>query len=157
MSQRRVQAVSSPAGTAGLTAAGLRRIVLRLPERTPIAEAFEDSDRAERARRSVYYRSQREHVERWLAEYNGPGYYGRQNVGGGAKEFYNRFKCAGGLIWLAEAAGVPSEVLLPAVEAVRGAPHNPAAECGAFRKHVPWEIVEHLVNRRCRTLRNLPR
>lgn len=143
----------STAASKGLSAAQLRRVVLRLPENPPITRAFEESDRAERARKPVNYRSQREHIERWLAEYGGPGYYNRKQSGGGAKDFYNRFKCAGGLVWLAEAVGVPETTVRSGIDAIHQAPRNPAAEAGAFRKVVPWSTVEGLIAARPRSLR----
>jgi hypothetical protein len=133
-----------------LDAAALRRIVLTLSERLPMTDEFEGSDCAERARKRVAYRSQREHIERWLAEYDAPGYYNRQKPGGGARNFYNRFKCVGGLIWLAEALGVPEGALCDAVDAVRAVPRNPAAECGAFRRVIPWLVIEPLLDARRR-------
>lgn len=131
-----------------LDAGTLRWIVPRFPEHLPITDEFEAGDRAERARKPVSYRSQREHIEWWLAAYDTPGYYSRQRPGGGAKNFYNRFKCAGGLIWLAEAVGVSEEMIRLGVEAVRSAPRNPAAECGAFRRDLPWSLVERVIHAR---------
>lgn len=136
-----------------LGATALRRIVLTLPEHLPITDEFEASDRAERARKPVTYRSQREHIERWLAEYDTRGYYNRRTPGGGAKNFYNRFKCAGGLIWVAEALGIPDVALRDAIEAVDAAPRNPAAECGAFRRVIPWAVIEPLLDARSRSQR----
>lgn len=80
-----------------------------------------------------------------MAKYDSAGHYGRQKPGGGAKNFYNRFKCAGGLLWFAEALGVPAVTLRTAISAVSGAPRNPASQCGAFRAVVPWATITPLL------------
>jgi hypothetical protein len=133
------------AGVEDFSAKDLRRIVLGLPEFLPITEEYERSDRAERARKPVSYRSQREHIERWLYEYDGPGFYGRSRPGGSARQFYNRFKCVAGLIWLAEALGVPATVVNEGIRAVAAGSRNPASECGAFRRVVPWSMLAPLI------------
>lgn len=131
-----------------LTAAELLQVVKRLPESLPITDVYEASDRAERARKDVSYWSQRQHIARWLAEYNSPGFYGRKTSGRDAKFFYNHFKCVAGLIWLAEAVGIPSATLRDGVIAVGAGSRNPASECGAFRKVVPWSSLERRLRER---------
>lgn len=131
-----------PPDVSQLPARELGRIVLALPARLPIADEFENGDRADGLKKRVRYNTQRTHIAKWLADYDTPGYYGRQKPGGGAKNFYNRFKCAGGPIWLAEALGVPERALRDAVDAVHAAPRNPAVECGAFRRVIPWAVIE---------------
>lgn len=119
----------------------LLSIVKRLPAVTPIADAYDAGYRAERRRKNVYYDRQKQHVVAWLREAGGAGYYGRQKPITHAKAFYNNFKCVAALIWLAEALGVPDRHILDGVRAVEEGSRNPASECGAFRAHVPWDMI----------------
>lgn len=128
-----------------LSAARLRQVVLSLPAHLPVTDEFESGDRSERARKNVDYDSQRTHIEKWLKDYDGPGYYHRRKPGGGAKNFYQRFKCAAGLLWFAEALGVPEPLLRAAIAAIAAAPRNAASECGAFRAVVTWSMVAELL------------
>lgn len=123
-----------------MPARDLRKIVLRLPEKLPITDAYEGRDNPG-FRRTAWYRSQQEHIAGWLNEYDTVGAYNRQNPGRGAKFFYNHFKCVAGLIWLAEALGIPESTVKGGVAAVNAAKRNPASECGAFRKFVPWSLL----------------
>ena len=121
----------------------LQRIIARLSENTPMLAATLEAHLHEAGQRSVWYRTQKEHLQGWLREYDGPGAYGRKGgFGRDAKFFYNHFQCAPGLFWLAEAAGVADERLRAAVAAVEGAGQNNARQCAALRREIPWAMVE---------------
>ncbi|NMO04289.1 hypothetical protein HH308_24010 [Gordonia sp. TBRC 11910] len=90
-----------------------------------------------------HWHNQRDHITRWLGQYNTNGYYNRANPSTSGRRFYNSFKCASGLLWLADALGEEAAVLHHGVEAIDAAGTNYASQCGAFRKVVPWaRIVE---------------
>ncbi|MEV6769818.1 hypothetical protein AB0N05_14440 [Nocardia sp. NPDC051030] len=81
----------------------------------------------------------------WLADYDGPGYYERTNPGQDARTFYTQFKCAPGLLWLAEALGEDPIRLQEAMTRVEAAGQNLASQCGAFRAVIPWARIEELL------------
>lgn len=118
----------------------LRDVILRLPTAQPITDDYESG-----ATRSVWYSSQQEHLAGWLSEYNGPGAYNRANPSTSSKHFYNHFRCAAGLVWLAEALGEDDLVLSAGVEAIRSAGSNPSSQCAAFRRAVPWARIVELL------------
>ncbi|MGW4018289.1 hypothetical protein ACWECW_18510 [Rhodococcus ruber] len=127
--------------TMPLTPMQLREVISTLPVSTPITDEYE----TDRFGKKVWYRSQKEHLQGWLAEYNGPGAYNRTTHTGTARDFYQRFRCVAGLIWLAEALGEDPQVLRAAVADVRAAGPNPSSQCAAFRRKVPWPRIEELL------------
>ncbi|MFF0613202.1 hypothetical protein ACFYUD_31500 [Nocardia tengchongensis] len=116
-------------------------MVERLSARQTITDAYE---RAHPGRQSKW-ESQRDHLKGWLADFDGPGYYGRKNPGRDARFFYIHFKCAPGLLWLAEALGEDPVRLQEAVAHAKLAGANLASQCGAFRAVIPWTRIEELL------------
>jgi hypothetical protein len=84
----------------------------------------------------------------WLAEYNGPGYYGRTNWNHTAEFAYNHLQSASALLWLAKSVGVPRFALLKAEAACRRARPNTATQAAAVRSVLPWGLVEALLKAR---------
>ncbi|MDR6219225.1 hypothetical protein [Deinococcus soli (ex Cha et al. 2016)] len=125
----------------------LHLIVARLSAAQPITDAFENETRVPGAQRP-WYSSQKSHIGGWLSEYGQGGAYNRKHPGKDARHFYTHFQCAPGLLWLAEALGEDSETLRRGVEVIRAAGPKGAAQCGAFRKVVPWERIQELIARR---------
>jgi len=122
----------------------LRDVIGTLPASLPIADDYEAAGTG-RPGKKVWYRTQKEHLQGWLSQYNGPGAYNRKTFDGTARDFYQRFRCVAGLIWLAEALGEDPEVLRAAVADVRAAGPNPSSQCAAFRRKVPWTRIEELL------------
>jgi hypothetical protein len=122
----------------------LRDRIKRLLPRGPVTRSLERSISGG-GMKVVWYANQREHLLGWLDEYDGPGYYGRKNPNRSAEFIYNHFQCAPGLLWLAEAAGVPRFALVKAKKAVLAAPKNSAAQAGSLRRVLPWPLVEALL------------
>lgn len=87
---------------------------------------------------------QQQHLSSWLAEYDRPGFYSRAHPGQNPRHFYTHFKCASGLLWLAEALGEDPDQLHRACDAITAAGANPARQCGALRAVIPWERIEEL-------------
>ena len=85
--------------------------------------------------------SQRGHMTAWMGEIAGPGAYGRKSRGSTARQAYNRFQCAPGLLWVAEAVGVP-EGAVRAAAAAAGGRGRPATQCAAIRRLIPWQMIE---------------
>ncbi|WP_199188314.1 hypothetical protein [Deinococcus arcticus] len=131
--------------TEAISVSALQELIARLPTRQPITDAFEGSIPRPS---SAWYSSQKSHLIGWLGEFNTPGAYNRAQLNRGARSFYTHFQCAPGLLWLAEALGETPEVLEQAVQAIRAAGPKGAAQCGAFRKIVPWSRVEGLLAQR---------
>ncbi|WP_146194843.1 hypothetical protein [Gordonia paraffinivorans] len=134
------QRMSSVIKDGDISVFDLRDIILKLPTAQPITDAFEAG-----ATDNVSYSSQQEHLAGWLEEYNGPGAYNRANPTTSSKHFYNHFRCAAGLVWLAEALGEDKATLNAAVDAIRGAGSNPSSQCAAFRRTVPWPRILELI------------
>jgi hypothetical protein len=84
----------------------------------------------------------------WLADYNGPGYYGRTNWKHTAEFAYNHLQSATALLWLAESVGVPEFALLKAKAAFHRARPNTATQAAAVRRVLPWGLVEALLRAR---------
>ena len=92
----------------------------------------------------AWYRSQKEHWLGWLAEYNGPGAYGRTNhAQRNGVYIYNHIQCAPMLFWLGEALGMETEKLDVAFDAVTDTDVKGAPQCAALRRELPWEIIEN--------------
>jgi hypothetical protein len=88
------------------------------------------------------YKTEKEHWLGWLGDYNGPGYYGRQDsTPRNAKLAYNRIVEVKMLLYLAKASRVSPSRLAKARAAERTAP-SLQAKSGAVRKVIPWEVVE---------------
>ncbi|MCW2285611.1 hypothetical protein M2323_003572 [Rhodoblastus acidophilus] len=123
----------------------LRDVVRRLDESGPIHLKLE-ADLRKPGAKAPWYSSQKEHLDGWLKEYDGPGVYGRANWSNRSAEFiYNHFQCAPGLVWLAEALGVPRAILVSACEDVKTAGARSASQCGAFRRAVPWAMIQERI------------
>ncbi|MBD0020501.1 hypothetical protein GII33_06450 [Gordonia pseudamarae] len=138
--RRTMRATLAEAGN--LDVADLRAVILTLSVYQPVTDRYEGRDY-----RTVWYSSQREHIAGWLAEYSGPGAYNRRTGSGSSKAFYGRFKCAPGLLWLAEALGEDPAICDRAITAADAAGSNVASQCGAFRKIVPWSRIVELLDR----------
>lgn len=125
------------------------RMISHLPAETPIYRAFEGTDPG--APTTVWYGTQREHLIGWFSELAGPGGYNRKTRGRRAKQGYNSFQCAAGLVWLAEALGEDPAVVQAAADEASQYRHT-AAQCGAVRRRIPWErIVELIVSQNLHT------
>ena len=93
------------------------------------------------AKRKPWYRTQKEHWLGWLAEYGGPGYYGRTNSNRRAEIVYNHINCAPMVFWLAEASHVQRSLLLVAKRsALRAGPSYPR-QTAAIRRLIPWAVL----------------
>lgn len=88
------------------------------------------------------YASQKEHWLRWLAEYDGPGYYGRKEKHPSAKFTYNLIVCPPMVLWLGELSGVQRTKVLEAKQAALAAGAFLPALSAAIRKTIPWERIE---------------
>jgi hypothetical protein len=114
----------------------LRDVLARCPARQPLTDtALGQGYRESKS-------SERDHVLNWLAEYQSPGYYGRQGLDRTARQFYQGFQDAFGLLWVAEALGVEEAVLSRGVAAIQATPGRPGSRAAAFRQVCPWALVE---------------
>lgn len=92
---------------------------------------------------NAWYSSQKEHWQGWLEEYEGPGAYDRKIQDGRSAKFaYNQIQCPPMLVWLAEACGVDERLVREGCRVILKSPPRAASRCGAFRRLVPWELIE---------------
>ena len=119
----------------------LRAHIKPLPEYLSQTKALERALREGVGFNGAWYRSQKEHWLGWLAEYDGPGAYGRSDTKRDAQFVYNHIQCAPMLFWLSEALDTPSDILDMTVKAVVAAPNRGAQKCAALRSHLPWDQI----------------
>jgi hypothetical protein len=128
-----------------MTPKALRTKINKLQIAAPVTESY---GRALTVReiwsdKEVWYSSQKVHWMGWLAEYDGPGYYGRKSWNGRTAEFvYNHIGNPSMLLWLAEAAGIPKKDLLAAKRSALSGRRNRVSHCALIRKAIPWPVVE---------------
>ena len=126
-----------------MNARRLRRKITRLDAETPLHKRLEQALQEGLGFGNAWYNSQKEHWLGWLAEYDGPGAYGRQTrQPRDAQYIYNHIQCAPMLFWLAEAVTIPEDTLEQAFIAVLAAPKKNASQCATFRKLVSWGNIE---------------
>ena len=92
-----------------------------------------------------WYRSQKEHMIGWVADYEGPGAYQRKpKVNPSAASVYMGLNCAPALVWIYGALNIPRDQWRPTVDEISkgGAIGRMARACGALRKAVPWSVIE---------------
>lgn len=143
--ERNVPPHSADADTQAISARELLRVVSGLSPWTPLYRQVHA-----KSTKNKWFRHEQEHLSGWLNEYDGPGAYGRMNPGRDAKFFYNHFNDPYGLSWLAEALGVQVALVQQGLDAVEAASSRGSAKSGAFRKVVPWSMIEPLVLKRLR-------
>jgi hypothetical protein len=119
----------------------LRAYIKPLPEYLPQTKAMERALREGVGFNRAWYRSQKEHWLGWLAQYDGPGAYGRSDTKRDAQFVYNHIQCAPMLFWLSEALDTPSDILDTTFEAVVAAPNRGAQKCAALRSNLPWDQI----------------
>lgn len=130
-----------------MTPNGLARCIRTLKPHLPISDRFEiEMPGGSSEQKRAWYSSQRQHWLGWLAEYNGPGAYGRKTLVGRDAEFiYNHIVNPKMLIWLMEAAGAPKARLLRARKAALSAGTRMQAMSAAIRREFPFSEVEALL------------
>ena len=121
----------------------LRRKILKLEVKAPITEKLQAEFASRKSRKlDAWYSSQKEHWLGWLKEYDGPGYYGRENWDVEAKTVFNRVVNPCMVLWLGEACGLPRKQVQAAAAAALAAEDRMAAQSGAIRKVIPWADIE---------------
>lgn len=133
---------------ANKTPSALRHHIERLPTRSPITSRFSAAWRSmpgggQREQEAPWYRNQREHWLGWLDGYRGAGAYGRKNPNRSAQFIYAHVVNPQMLVYLAEASGVSRKAIGAGMKAALAKHHfTMAAMSAAFRREVPWAIVE---------------
>jgi len=127
----------------------LRAHIRPLPEYLPRTKELETAISVGASYDGAWYRSQKENWLGWLAEYNGPGAYGRtDHAQRNAAYIYNHIQCAPMLFWLAEALELPEDILDAAFKAITSIEAKGAQQCAALRNHIPWGILEQRLTTR---------
>ena len=124
-----------------MTPQALRRKIKGFEATPPVTLSFEKAltKQGTWSTEGVWYRSQKEHWLGWLAEYDGPGAYGRKTTVTRSAEFaYNHVVCPPMVLWLGEASGVKRSLVNQAKKAGLEASRKLQGKCAAIRKIVPW-------------------
>jgi hypothetical protein len=88
-----------------------------------------------------WYKTQKEHWLGWLAEYDGPGAYGRKGDKKQDAEFaYNHIVEYRMLLWIVDAAGVERKLVRQA-KATVDEKKSLSSNSAAIRKIVPWKVL----------------
>ena len=124
------------------TAQELSAYIERLSPDSPVTDSLQKEIRSGFKQQQVWYRTQKEHWLGWLSCYDGPGAYGRTDWNRDAKFIYNHIVCPPMLLWLAEAAGLPTEKIREANTAALAAGPRLPSKVGAIRRLIPWSVVE---------------
>ena len=111
-----------------MTPQTLRAHIKPLSEYLPLTKSLEEALREGAGFNRAWYRSQKEHWLGWLAEYDGPGAYGRSDAKRDARFVYNHIQCAPMLFWLSEALETPSDILNMTFDAVVAARNRGAQQ-----------------------------
>lgn len=114
------------------------RLMACLPPHLPISDEMEAADPQESGR---WWSSQREHLVSWFDSQatRGHGAFTRSTPNCSAKTTYNRFQCAEGLVWLAEAVGVDSDLVAQAARDALAVPRR--SRCKIVRDLIGWELI----------------
>ncbi len=121
----------------------LRRRISTLSARCPETDRFRrqwDELPGQHEQSVVWYEHQKEHWLRWLAEYDGPGAYGRVVRSRSAEYAYNHVVNPQMLVWLAEAVGIPKVVVRNAVKQAL-AQTSMSAMSKAIRRVIDWKQI----------------
>jgi hypothetical protein len=124
-----------------MTPAALLRCIRRLRAHQPLASTYQEHLQEVGALAPVWYISQKQHWLAWLAEYDGPGFYGRAVTRRTAEFAYNHVVCPPMVVWLGEAAGVSVLRVRMAIEAGLEAGPTLMGQAGAVRRVLPWGTV----------------
>jgi len=128
-----------------MTPLQLRQKIKRFEAAPPITLSFERAltKQGTRSADGVWYTSQKEHWLGWLSEYDGPGAYGRKTSVVRSAEFaFKHVVCPPMVLWLGEASGVNTSLMMQAKKAALGASRKLQGKCAAIRNIVPWSMIE---------------
>ena len=106
----------------------------------PLSDAYEEAYLPGKN----WWSSQQEHIVRWLNELDGPGAYGRTGRGFASKHFWNHFQCAPGMLWVAEALEINSELVVRAADEAHSAKRG-ASQCAIIRRIIPWKVIARAI------------
>ena len=124
----------------------LQDMVTSLEPHPPRTVALEKRIRIGTGFHGKWYRSQKEHLQGWLVVQEAQARAtGQDPATVDARGMWGRLKCSPLMFWLAEAGGVPSELLdegeAAAVEAARERPTDGEPHGRMLREVLPWDRV----------------
>ena len=126
-----------------MTKRELRARISRMPTRAPRSDKFEKAlaRRADR-RPDGWFGRQKEHWLGWLNGSSGRGYYGRKSWNVPAEGVYSRVVNPSMLVWLADAAVVPTPMVTRAMKAALEGGSTMMQQSGSTRRVIPWRTIE---------------
>lgn len=127
------------------TPRALRRLIAKLPASGPISSRLDAALASPAVRSHRWYKTQKQHWQGWLDDYDGPGAYGRKTWDRTARFVYTHIGCPAMLLWLAEAAGVGRARVAAAAASALDAKGAYSTRCAAIRRQIPWDTIERLL------------
>ena len=114
-----------------------------MPTRAPRSDKFEKA-LARRGDRlpDGWFGRQKEHWLGWLGDYDGPGHYDRKSWDVSAEGVYNRVVNPSMLVWLADAAVVPTPMVTRAMKAALAGGPTMMQQSGSIRRIIRWKTIE---------------
>ncbi|WP_154072227.1 hypothetical protein [Bradyrhizobium erythrophlei] len=94
------------------------------------------------------YNTHRDHWDRWLSGYDGPGFYGRSSWDVDARAVYQRLNNGHMIVWLNEAAGESPPLIRVTIRDMQMRGNGRAqTEAKIVRDRHPWERAASLLFR----------
>jgi hypothetical protein len=110
----------------------------------PHLKISDEYDSSYGQKKGVWWTNQREHIVRWLLSQPtlGESPYNRRKPNHSSRLTYNRYRCPGTLIWLAEALGEDEEFVRGTAKAA--AESRVGSRCGVIRKGISFDRIREL-------------
>ncbi|MSS84773.1 hypothetical protein FYJ24_08355 [Actinomycetaceae bacterium WB03_NA08] len=117
------------------------RLLSTLPAHLPISDAMEQADPQKKGR---WWSSQREHMSSWFDSQatTGSGSFTRQKPNMSARTTYNMLQHPEGLVWIAEALGVDTQLVQQVANDALAI--NRRSRSKFVRQHLPWDMIAGL-------------
>lgn len=123
-----------------MTVFELKDLLLMKKDHYPISDDFNDTHGQVK---NVFWNSQKEHLLPWLDAQatRGSGSFTRKKPNTDAKTMYAHLSCPECQLWLAEAAGVDSELIQKAADVAKKL-DRVVSRAAIIRRTIPWSTIE---------------
>ncbi len=123
-----------------MTTYELKSLLLNKEDHYSISDAYNETHGQVK---NVYWDSQKEHLLPWLDAQvtTGSGSFTRRRPNTDAKTMYMHLSCPECQLWLAEAAGVDSDLVQKAANEAKRI-DKVVSRAAMIRRIVPWDVIE---------------